>query len=97
MRDDLIEIYRVFSRYPRPAEKEGCPCCTSTGQSRVLCAMLLWEIAAPQIEHFAFKALSTWGTLEDYKYFLLRILELTEEGSLLCDLEITLGKLPYGG
>src|SRR5205085_1271660 len=34
---------------------------------------------------------------DDYKYFIPRILELTEEGTLLCDIEATLGKFAYGG
>ena len=97
MHDELTNIYRVFSRYPSPATLEGCPCCTSSAESRVLCAASLHAITVSQLEHFAFKALSTWGTLQDYKYFLPRILELTAEGSLLCDLEVTLGKLTYGG
>jgi hypothetical protein len=45
------------------------------------------------LERYAFKATTTWGTLDDYRHFLPHILALTRQGALLCDLEITLRKL----
>ena len=95
-RQEIERLYEVFSRYPCPKHLEGCPCCTSAEAGELLVRTPLRRIPAPDLEHYAFKALSTWGTLDDYKYFIPRILELTEDGSLLCDTEITLGKLPYG-
>ena len=93
----IESLYNVFSRYPRPSRLEGCPCCTSPVEAQPLVAKRLQLLTAPELEHYAFKALTTWGTLDDYKYFLPRILELTEDGSLLCDVEVTLRKLHYSG
>jgi hypothetical protein len=56
----------------------------------------LRAISADEISRFAFKALTTWGTLQDYKYFLPRILELTFSGELFVDIEITVGKVSRG-
>lgn len=95
-REEIERLYDVFSRYPRPSGLEGCPCCTSAAEAVPLLRKPLRTLTAPELEHYAFKALTTWGTLDDYKYFIPRILELTDEGSLLCDTEVTLGKFHYG-
>lgn len=97
LREEIGRLYAVFSRYGCPDQLEGCPCCTSSTTARPLVRKPLRALTAPELEHYAFKALTTWGTLNDYKYFIPRILELTEDGSLLCDTEITLRKLDYGG
>lgn len=95
-REEIERLYAVFSRYGRPALLEGCPCCTSPTEARTLVSKPLRTLTAPELEHYAFKALMTWGTLNGYKYFIPRILELTEQGGLLCDTEVTLRKLDYG-
>ena len=93
--DEIDQLYRVFSRYPPPSSLHGCPCCTDEEASRALIRRGLRDLPASVLSHYAFKALSTWGTLEDYRYFLPRILELTSTGELDCDTEVTLGKLGY--
>ena len=93
---EIEQLYAVFSRYPHPRRVEGCPCCTSPSEAEKLATTPLRSLSPSELEHYAAKALTTWGTLNDYKYFLPRILELTHEGRLLCDLEITFGKLSYG-
>jgi hypothetical protein len=95
--EELERLYQVFSRYGRPVRLEGCPCCTSSAEGQWLISKPLRAVTAEELGHYAFKALSTWATLDDYKYFLPRIFELTEDGSLPCDSEIILGKLHYGG
>jgi hypothetical protein len=95
-RQEIERLYSVLSRYRTPRQLEGCPCCTSPTEGDALIRKPLRTLTAPELEHYAFKALTTWGSIEDYKYFLPRIIELTAEGSLLCDIEITLGKLQYG-
>jgi len=96
LREDIERLYCVFSRYQHPAQLEGCPCCTSPAEGRTLISKSLRDITAPELERYAYKALSTWGNVEDYKYFLPRILELTEDGSLICATEVTFQKLHYG-
>jgi hypothetical protein len=93
--DEIKTLYRVFSRYPRPSQLEGCPCCTDAETSRFLASKPLHTLTATELSHYAFKALSTWGTLDDFRYFLPRILELTALEQLDCDTEVTLGKLGY--
>jgi len=96
-REEIERLYNVFSRYRCPRQLEGCPCCTSADEAEPLIRKSLRTLCAPELEHYASKALTTWGTLGDYKYFIPRILELTDNRTLLCDTEITLGKIVYGG
>jgi hypothetical protein len=78
---EIERLYQLFSRYKCPRQLEGCPCCTTAEEAQPLVRKPLRTIAAPELEHYASKALTTWGTLDDYKYFLPRILELTECGA----------------
>jgi hypothetical protein len=75
----IERLYQVFSRYGRPRELEGCPCCTEPEEAAPLLRTPLRTIGAPELERYAFKALTTWGAIYDYKYFIPRILELTFE------------------
>lgn len=93
--DSIETLYRVFSCYPRPIQLQGCPCCTDAEVSRVLSSRPLRTLTASEISHYAFKALSTWGTLNDFRYFLPRIFELMALEQLDCDTEVILGKLGY--
>jgi hypothetical protein len=94
--EQLERLYVVFSGYSRPRRLEGCPCCTSTAEAALLLRKPLRALTVPELEHYAFKALTTWGTLDDYKYFIPRIIELSQSRSLLCDIEVTLHKFDYG-
>jgi hypothetical protein len=94
--DEIEHLYEAFSRYGRPRQLEGCPCCTSPTQAEPLVRKPLRTLSGAELEHYALKALTTWGTLDDYKYFIPRILELTDDGNLFCDIEITFDKFQYG-
>jgi hypothetical protein len=94
-RKEIERLYQVFSRYSCPTDLEGCPCCTSPAEAQPLLAKPLRALGAPELAHYAFKAMTTWGIVEDYKYFLPRILELDHEGDPACDTEVTLGKFQW--
>jgi hypothetical protein len=85
-------LYRTFSR-PRPHTMDVCPCCAPAG-TPILLARPLRALTAEVLSHYVFKAMTTMGTVGDFKYFLPRILELIAAG-LPVDLPIVLGKLPY--
>ena len=92
-------LYTTFARYKLKDPVEGCPHCTSSEDDRLLSSDPLRKLSAANLERFAFKAVSTLGTLEDFKHFLPRILELAAlRGKLgYTDFEIILGKLDYAG
>lgn len=90
-------LYAAFAKYPHPRSMDGCPCCTSPEQSARLLAIPLNQVPSERLERYAFKATTTWGSLDQYRFFLPRILELSRKGELLCDVEVTLAKLAYNG
>ncbi len=95
--DELIEqLYRIFSRYPFPARMEGCPCCVSDGHLRLLRSKPLRQLGDHELSRYAFKAMTTWGTAEDFKYYLPRLMELYVSGRDNFDARLLMDKLSYG-
>lgn len=73
--DEIIEnLYSAFSCYPRPDKVMGSPISVEEGADRHLLSAPLRSVDIP--DEYLFKAMSTWGTEDDFKYFLPRILEL---------------------
>ncbi len=91
-------LYEAFLDYPLALKIEGCPCCVSAENESALHRSPLRELTAEDLSRYAFKALTTWGTENDFKHFLPRLLELvTEENSIIyeVDIEVLFGKLSY--
>ena len=100
MRDDLElatqNLYSVFSRYARPQKIAGCPCCVTDRHRAALHAKLLNDLEDGDLSYYVFKAMTTFGNREDFKYFLPRILELSASDELSVDTSVLLGKLDTG-
>jgi hypothetical protein len=95
--DAAIErLYVVFARYGRPAVVAGCPCCVGAADQARLHARPLRALGEEELRRYAFKALTTWGTEDDLRHFLPRILELVARDGLGVDPQTVLGKLAYG-
>lgn len=88
-------LYRTFHRYRIDNSFEGCSCCVSQTQSDQLIKKGLHSLSADDLRHYAMKAMTTWGTVRDFKYFLPRVLELVVYDSDEFELEILFGKLKY--
>src|SRR5687768_7110520 len=93
----IQDLYAVFRRY-RSVSFEGCPDCTSPAETARLAAPLLRELNPDDLARYAFKAMTTWGTIDDFKHFLPRIFDLLAQtgGGSWIEPEIVFGKLPYG-
>lgn len=96
--EDLLteRLYRVFSRYPFPSGMEGCPCCVSGEHLRLLRSKPLRRLGSEELSRYVFKAMTTWGTEDDFKYYLPRIFELYISGWDNTDTFLVLDKLLYG-
>jgi len=72
------KLYKVFSSYSikRDIRARSCECCVSDEEIEVLLSMPLRKISVDEISHFMKSAISTYGSIDDYKHFLPRILEL---------------------
>lgn len=92
----IERLYATFACYRRPAIVDGCPCCVSAVDQTRLHARPLRELDDAELRRYAFKCLTTWGTVNDLRHFLPRILELVAAGALTVDPQVVFGKLEYG-
>lgn len=79
-------LYAAFGRY-QGTHVEGCPHCVSFEDSASLRRAPLRQLGG-ELHRYLFKAMTTWGTEDDFKHFLPRLLELFASSSdawLLCD------------
>jgi hypothetical protein len=82
MNDAIAEVYETFSKYPLRKNMDACPCCVGAEKAHRLQSGDPATLTAEGLGFYAFKAITTWGRVEDYKHFLPRVLELalTSEG-----------------
>jgi len=52
---------------------EGCPCCVSNEDKEKLHTKELRLLEESDISRYAFRALTTWGDIDDFKHYLPRI------------------------
>ncbi len=91
-------LYEAFKKYNTRHHPEGCPCCVGDDDKRRLFSRPLKELTSDDLERFARKALTTWGTVEDLKHFLPRLLDLVPTDDCPSfDREVLLGKLRLAG
>ena len=76
LRQSLENLYAVFRDYPLRADTDACSCCHTKRQEQMLHLRPLRELRVAELRDYAFDALYTWGTEEDFKHFLPRLLEL---------------------
>lgn len=97
LRAAIEGLYATFAKYPLAEHVEGCPCCVSDADHALLYSAELRQLDQHDLETFAFKTMSTWGSADDFRHFLPRILELLAEVSpdwIATDVVLT--KLGYG-
>lgn len=71
----LDAAYEMFSGYPRPQQMEASPMRDPAKTLAALSSAPLRNLSGEQIGPYAGWALTTIGSVEDYKHFLPRILE----------------------
>lgn len=92
----LEGLYKTFSKYPFKSTINGCPCCVSESDKATLHSKKLRELEDEDISRYAFKAMTTWGDVNDFKHYLPRIFELSATKKLMVDTFVVLGKLECG-
>jgi hypothetical protein len=98
LEDAAERLYDAFGDVPRPRRVEGCPHCTGPDEDLPLVSRRLRELSAEDLSRYAFKAMSTWGTEADFRYFAPRVLDLTATGAMAWPgFEIVCGKLDQAG
>lgn len=94
----IQHLYDVFARYEPSTLDESCACCITRAEVEPLRSKGLRESTADDLSYYSFKAMTTIGTVRDYKYFLPRLCELIATAPFPKNVEIVLaGKLEYAG
>jgi hypothetical protein len=91
-------LYAAFAAYRSQRPIEACPCCVSLKDQRRLLSKPIPHLSVSDVDHYASNAITTWGTVPDFKQFLPRLLELASIGrtdSYLLDIVSIASKLSY--
>ncbi|MDF2578232.1 MAG: hypothetical protein K0S74_1716 [Chlamydiales bacterium] len=76
MLPEMAQLYATFAKYGPLEEMQGCPCCFNEQIVRKLLCTPLRELSMDGLGRYCFKAMTTWGNANDFRYFLPRIAEL---------------------
>lgn len=95
LRSSIDSLYIVFSAYPLSAILDGCPCCVFDTDKDKIHSKPLRKLNGDDLSPYAFKAMSTWGNVNDFKHYLPRILDLLSAEELPLDVFIVTDKLDY--
>lgn len=98
MANFIEELYDAFRPYRLGTAIDGCEHCVTAGMSEELTSTPLRQLTEEQLSLFSLKAMTTWGTEQDFKHFLPRLLELSYIDPLEMNwLEALFGKLKLAG
>lgn len=91
-------LYQLFAAYPPNPRMSGSPLYGDLeAWNRELMGKPLRELTSDNLSRYTAKAMTTWGQVENFKYFLPRIFELTAIFEPPTDVWVILGKLEYAG
>lgn len=95
----IARLYENFAIYPHNVVMEASP--LHADQMALWTANLqsapLPKLNASQLTDYVGRAISTWGSVDDFKHYLPRILELTAQFDAPYAASIVFGKLEYAG
>ncbi|TPN87012.1 hypothetical protein [Aquimarina algicola] len=72
-------LYNIFEKYHIDVARlraNSCFCCVTNKEIKQIANKPLQQLSEEELEHFFRSAVSTFGTIDDYKHFLPRILDL---------------------
>ena len=91
----LEALYQAFARYPLGEQINACPCCVDDQARRLLHTNPLRELSDADLSVYLAKAMTTFGTVTDFKHLLPRLLELYLSDEFGCghEFDLLLAKL----
>ena len=90
LEDSIQNLYAAFSKIRKPLKIEGCECCMDEQELRRLLSYDVRSVPMDVLAPYASSAILTVGTVDDYLYFLPRILHTyVLDESFWPDVEIT--------
>ena len=96
MHPATAKLYKVFKPHRLGNDFVGCEHWVTTEDSAALASKPMRQLSVADLKRFAFKAMSTWGTVRHFKHFLPRMLELLLDNFTDFDFpEVLIRKLNY--
>jgi hypothetical protein len=97
LRQAVEELYSTFKIYDIAKPIDGCDHCVSKEDISLLLSKPLRELTWRELDKYPFKALTTFGDLNDFKKFLPRICDLLafDGDNSGTDWPVALGKIDY--
>jgi len=94
LRSATENLYRIFGSYPTPTTLGRCKHGQPEDKKHFL-STALRKLSSEDLPlaHFSWEAISTWGTVDDFKYFLPRLFEIVAFEKYHYDPEVLFGKL----
>jgi hypothetical protein len=92
----IERLYEVFGKYSALVRPSYCTHCVTEAEDVVLRTKPLRELSADELRRYSFKALSTWGTVEQFKYLLPRLFQLVADDAFAYNPEILFKKPRLG-
>jgi hypothetical protein len=94
--DAIKVLYETFARYRRPVKIECCPCgCTKPDATANLLTVPLRELSFSDLADYSCSAMTTQGSVDDFRYLLPRLFQGIAEETYSYNPEILFGKLNY--
>jgi hypothetical protein len=97
LRPAIERLYAVFGHYQPPTHPTYCRHCVNDKEDKVLRSKPLRELKADELSRYSWKAISTWGTVEQFKYLLPRLFETVVLDQYRDDPEVLFKKPRLGG
>jgi hypothetical protein len=95
LREAIAAQYLAFAA-ARPDDVRGCACCTTSQQLAAIVSAPREVLGAAELDFYARKAMTTVGTVADFRYYWPRLAELALTDEILTDTEVLFGKPLYG-
>jgi len=94
----VAALYEM-TRFDRPrGPVDRCEHCVSEAQAIALRAVDREAAPAELMDRYGFKAMTTWGDVRDFRWFLPRLVELLgDDPGGIADESVLVGKLEYAG
>ena len=101
LRERVRDVYTAFRGYRLAPHIEPDACFPGVCDDRPLRADSLHRLPPSAFENYQWKAITTWGSVDDFKHFLPRLLEIAattqaEDTSTQVEAWRVFGKLRYG-
>ena len=80
LHESIEQLYAALEKYPLNCKMNGSPLYHDLARwNQVLSAKSLRNLSVDDLRIYYFKAMTTWGDINDFKHFLPRIFELLSE------------------